>query len=120
MMTFYGYPKCSTCRNAAKWLDEHGVAYDHIDITQQPPSAAVLRAILREGDYTLKDLFNRSGVQYRELNLKARLPTMSEDEAIDLLAGNGKLIKRPIATDGRRHTVGFDPQRYEAVWGAGT
>lgn len=117
MLTFYGYPKCSTCRKAAKWLDDHGVAYGSIDITAQPPPAALLRCILQQGDYQLKDLFNRSGEVYRQMNLKGRLPGMTDGEAIDLLAAHGKLVKRPIATDDRRFTVGFDPDRYEQVWG---
>lgn len=117
MMTFYGYPKCSTCRNAAKWLDQRGIDYQSIDITEQPPTKSLLQRILKQGDYQLKELFNRSGQQYRQMNLKDRLPTMSRDEALDLLASNGKLVKRPIAVQGDRVTVGFDPHRYEQVWG---
>lgn len=117
MLTAYVYPKCSTCRKALRWLDERGHRPRTIDITAEPPPASLLRSILRSGDYALKDLFNRSGELYRELNMKDRLPTMSEDEAIRLLGKHGKLCKRPIVTDGKRATVGFDEATFERVWG---
>lgn len=120
MLTFYGYPRCSTCRNAAKWLDAHGHSYQYIDITEQPPSASLLRRIAGSEAYSLRSLFNTSGQLYRQMDLKARLPDMSEAEAIDLLAKHGKLIKRPIVTDGAdRFSVGFKPETYEQVWGEG-
>lgn len=117
MLTFYGYDKCSTCRNAKKWLDERNVEYRAIDITQQPPRAAELKRVLRHSDAELRQLFNTSGQLYREMNIKDRLPTMSESEALDLLAQHGKLIKRPIVTDAKRATVGFRPERFAQVWG---
>lgn len=117
MLTFYGYDKCSTCRNARKWLDRHRVKYESIDITTRPPSQAVLKAIIKSVDYELKHLFNTSGQLYRQMNIKDKLPDMTEAAAIKLLAENGKLIKRPIATDGNRHTVGFKEDVYKNVWG---
>lgn len=116
-LKFYGYDKCGTCRNAKKWLDAKGVDYQSIDITTTPPPKAALKAILKAGDYQLRQLFNTSGVQYRELNIKDKLPGMSEAEAIDLLAGNGKLCKRPIVTDGKRYTVGFREEAFAEKWG---
>ncbi|RTZ57985.1 MAG: arsenate reductase family protein, partial [Gammaproteobacteria bacterium] len=92
---FYQYPKCSTCRKAAKWLKEHGVEVETIDISQQPPTVAELRSMLGHVGNTRK-LFNTSGRQYRELKLKDKLPAMSDDEAIRLLASNGMLVKRPF------------------------
>jgi len=118
-LTFYGYKNCDTCRKAMKWLDQHEVPYCFIDITTDPPPAKTLQAILKPGDTTLPQLFNRSGQAYRQMNLKDKLPTMSESEAIELLASNGRLCKRPIATDNARHTVGFKPEMYEQVWGRG-
>jgi len=121
-MKFYGYKKCDSCRKVMKWLDANGVTYDFVDITQSPPNVAELRAILAAG-FSLKDLFNRSGGQYRELDMMTRLPGMAEEEALALLAGNGYLVKRPIALDqgakaGKaRATVGFKEADYARVWG---
>ena len=115
-MKLYGYMKCGTCRKAVKWLDAHGVAYDFVGITREPPKQAELKKALDAG-YTLKDLFNKSGGQYRELNMKDKLPGMSESEAIKLLAGNGYLVKRPIAIASGKVTVGFDEAVYAKVWG---
>src|SRR5690606_25223746 len=106
-MKLYGYDKCSTCRNAKKWLDRHGIAYEDVAIVDHPPSVKLLKEILRQGDYRLSDLFNKSGMMYREMNLKDKLPSMSEADALKLLAANGKLCKRPIVTDGKKYTVGF-------------
>ena len=116
MLSFYGYDRCSTCRNAKKWLDAHGQTYRAIDITEQPPPKALLRQIAHTEGYSLRTLFNTSGQVYREMNLKTRLPEMSEEEALDLLASKGKLVKRPIVTDGEQFTVGFKPEKFEQVW----
>jgi arsenate reductase (glutaredoxin) len=116
MIRFYGYDGCSTCRNAKKQLDAAGVEYEDIDITANPPPASLLKTILKQGDYTLKQLFNTSGVQYRELKMKDKLPSMSQADAIKLLASNGKLCKRPIVSDGEQHTVGYKKEIFEDVW----
>lgn len=116
MITFYGYDRCSTCRKAKKALAAWGVDYRDVDITEHPPTKKVLRALLSSGDLKLGDLFNRSGVQYRELNMKEKLKGLSDADAIDLLASNGRLCKRPIVTDGSRHTVGFKEDGFRAVW----
>ncbi len=121
-MKFYGYKKCDSCRKAMKWLDAEGVDYTFIDITQTPPSVAELRAVLASG-FALKALFNRSGGQYRELDMKTRLPGMSEGEALALLAGNGYLVKRPIALAQASEeakalaTVGYKEADYARIWG---
>lgn len=116
MTRFYGYAKCATCRKAKVYLHRHGVAFDEIDITTTPPSRATLRLILESGSYRLSDLFNRSGDLYRELRMKDRINTMSDTALLDLLARHGKLIKRPIVTDGVRHTVGFDEALMNRTW----
>ena len=95
-MKLYQYPKCSTCRKASKFLSSNEIEYQSIDITEQPPTKDELNAMLTSYDGEIRRLFNTSGVQYRELNMKDKLPTMSAEEAIDLLATNGKLIKRPF------------------------
>ncbi|MFQ5481848.1 MAG: arsenate reductase family protein [Nitrospinaceae bacterium] len=117
-MRFYGYNKCGTCRKAKKFLEEHGVECVDIDITQTPPPKTVLKKALR--DRGLKKLFNTSGVQYKELNIKEKLKTLTEAQALDLLAGNGRLVKRPIVVAKDRITVGFDAAEYMAVWGGGS
>ena len=114
-MKLYGYKKCDTCRKAMKWLDAQGHAYTFIDITQQPPKLAELKKALAAG-YDIKDLFNKSGGQYRELNMKDKLPKLSQSDALKLLAGNGYLVKRPMCLDGDAVTVGFKPDVFEAAW----
>lgn len=115
-MKLYGYMKCSTCRKATKWLDAKGIAYDFVDITQTPPKQTELKKALAAG-YGIKDLFNKSGGHYREMNMKHKLPLMSNDESVKLLAGNGYLVKRPICLDGDRVTVGFNEDVFEQTWG---
>ena len=116
-MTVYGYMKCDSCRKARKWLDASGLDHAFIDVTEQPPAVKTLGAVLNEGRYELKHLFNTSGQLYRSMNIKEKLPEMSRDEALKLLSGHGMLIKRPIVTDGRRFTLGFKPVVFEEVWG---
>ncbi|WP_424237849.1 arsenate reductase family protein [Bhargavaea ginsengi] len=115
-ITYYGYPKCTTCRKAKKWLDEHGADYDEIDIKDAPPSEKQLRKIIAASGLELKKFFNTSGKVYREGGLKDRLPGMSEDEQISLLASDGMLIKRPIVFDGEKATVGFREADFESAW----
>jgi len=116
MIAFYGYAKCSTCRKAKKYLDAQGIAVMVIDITTNPPPRSLLRAIVRGSQYRLQDLFNRSGEMYRTLNMKEQLKTRSEAELLTLLTKHGRLIKRPIITDGKRHTVGFDEALMQRTW----
>ena len=117
MIDFYGYNNCDTCRKAKKWLDAKGVAFSDHPIVDAPPSKALLKKILKSGEYELKHLFNTSGQQYRQMKIKDKLATMSADEALTLLSENGKLCKRPVVTDGTRHTVGFKPDVFARVWG---
>lgn len=112
-MKVYQYPKCSTCKKALKYLDAQGVAYKSIDITETPPSKAELQLMLKAYDGDLKRLFNTSGVQYRELNIKDKLPKMTSAQAIDLLSKNGKLIKRPFAIHGKSGVVGFKQDEWK-------
>ena len=113
-MKFYYYNKCGTCRKAKNLLDKYKVSYNEIDITETPPSKTILkRAIKAKG---MKKLFNTSGVQYKTLKIKDKIGIMTEAQAIDLLSGNGRLVKRPIAFDENRITVGFDESEYKEVW----
>lgn len=113
-MKFYGYNKCSTCRKAQKFLDGKKVSYEDIDITQKPPPKTTLKKAFQK--YGMKKVFNTSGVQYKELKIKDKIKDMTEAQALDLLAGNGRLVKRPIAVDGDRVTVGFNEDEYKTIW----
>ena len=117
MILFYGYNKCSTCRKAKAHLQKRAIAFKEYDITSTPPSKTILQALLKSGAYQLKELFNRSGELYREMKLAEKLPAMSEVKALELLSTHGKLVKRPIITDGTKHTVGFDEKRMQSIWG---
>ena len=113
IMKIYTYKNCSTCRKATKWLNEQNIAFEEIPIRDNPPSVAELRSMLDHvGD--LKKLFNTSGMDYRSLGMKDKLPTLSEDEALELLASNGNLIKRPFLLTADKGATGFK----EDVWTA--
>lgn len=116
MLKFYGYKKCDTCRKAEKFLQQAGIGYEFIDIIENPPPAEELFAIVERANVPLKKLFNTSGAQYRELKVKEQLPALSQREILALLASNGRLIKRPLITDGKHATVGFNAEQFAAVW----
>ncbi len=109
---FYGYDKCSTCRNAAKFLAARGIKVDSIPIRDQPPSPAELKTMLASHGGDIRRLFNTSGVDYRAMKLSEKLPSMSQADALALLAKNGNLVKRPFVISGNRGIVGFD----ESAW----
>lgn len=115
-LTFYWYPKCGTCRNAKKWLGSHNIKADEVHIVENPPSRAVLEELYQKSGQELKKFFNVSGQKYRELGLKDKVKTASEDELLDILASDGMLIKRPLLTDGEKVTVGFNEAQYEENW----
>jgi arsenate reductase len=107
-ITIYQYPKCSTCRNALKWLAAHGIKATAIDIVASPPSAAVIRRLHEQSGLPIAKFFNTSGESYRSGNFKEKLKTMSDAEACRALAADGKLIKRPLVDAGGTVLVGFD------------
>ena len=114
-MKVFSYNKCGTCRNAIKYLEAKKIKFEVIHITENPPSKNILKSAVKAKG--LQKVFNTSGVQYRELKIKEKLKSMTESEAIDLLASNGRLIKRPIAVDKGKVTVGFHIDEYKKVWG---
>jgi len=116
-LTVYCYPKCGTCRSAIKWLRERGHIVDEVHIVEQPPSVPVLKELITNSGLELKKFFNVSGNVYKELNLKDKLPAMTEEAKLELLASHGMLIKRPVVTDGKRVTVGYKEDEYATVWG---
>jgi arsenate reductase len=115
-LTFYSYPKCSTCQKAKKWLDQNNIEYEQIHIVEETPSKDTLKALYEASGLPLKKFFNTSGQKYRELGLKDKVQTASEDELLELLASDGMLIKRPIVTDGKKTTLGFKEADFETMW----
>ena len=106
------YPKCTTCQKAKKWLDGNGITYTERHIVENNPSYEELKEWHAKSGLPLKKLFNTSGLMYKEMQLKDKLPAMSEDEQLKLLASNGMLVKRPLVMDGETVLVGFK----EAQW----
>lgn len=111
-LTVYTYANCDTCRRAVKWLRAHDVAFDEKPIRETPPSVAELRAMLAGQNGELRRLFNTSGKDYRDQKLGEKLPKLTESAALELLAGNGNLVKRPFALGPGVALTGFD----EAAW----
>ena len=111
-MLFLWYPKCTTCQKAKAFLDEKGVCYELRDIKEEHPTEEELRCWNEKSNLPLKRFFNTSGLQYRGLNLSVKLPEMSEEEQLELLATNGMLVKRPILVNDDMVLVGFK----EAEW----
>ena len=113
---FNEYPKCSTCKKAKKWLDDNGVAYDDRHIVENNPTKEELRDWLSRSDKPVRKFFNTSGMLYRELNIKEKMDTMSDDEKLKLLAENGMLIKRPIVLGDDFALVGFKESEWGNKW----
>lgn len=112
-MLFLHYPKCSTCRKAKKWLDEHNIEYESRHIIEDNPQAAEIKEWWDKSDLPLKRFFNTSGMKYRELKLKDKLPDMDDEEQFDLLATDGMLVKRPILVGDDFVLVGFKVKEWE-------
>ena len=112
----YEYRGCGTCRKALKWLEAKGIEFERIAIRERPPSKAELKRILKMYDDNLRVLFNTSGGDYRALNMKEKLPSLSKAEAIDLLAANGNLVKRPFVMTKHSGVVGFNEAEWEAFF----
>ena len=108
-MIFLEYPKCSTCKNAKKWLDAHGISYSDRHIKEQNPTYDELRAWHIRSGMPLKKFFNTSGLLYQSMNLKEKLPSMTEDEQLRLLASDGMLVKRPLVVSDYLILIGFRP-----------
>ena len=112
-MLFINYPKCSTCRKAKKWLDEHNIEYESRHIVEDNPTASEIELWYSKSDLPLKRFFNTSGMKYRELKLKDKLPNMSETEQFELLASDGMLVKRPLLISDDCILVGFKVKEWE-------
>ena len=116
-MLFVCYPKCSTCMKAKKWLDEKGIEYEIRDIRQDNPNASELKEWWEKSGLPLKKFFNTSGSLYKSMNLKDRLPQMSEEEQISLLSEDGMLVKRPILVTDSAVLTGFREKEWEQLLG---
>lgn len=115
MVTIVGYPKCTTCKRAEAFLKEMGVDYTYRHIKDERPSRDELVSWHAQSALPLKRFFNTSGMKYRELNLKDKIPSMSEDEQFDLLATDGMLVKRPILITERGVTTGFKEDAWKLL-----
>ena len=114
-MQFICYSRCSTCRKAQAWLDGHGLKYDLRPIKEENPTETELHKWHKASGLPLKRFFNTSGLLYKELELSKKLPSMSEDEQLKLLASDGMLVKRPLLIDGKKVLVGFKEAEYETL-----
>ena len=115
MLRVYAYKGCETCRKALKFLAAKKVEHEVIPIREQPPTVAELRKMLGYVGGDLRKLFNTAGQDYRALDMKTRLPKLSEEEALSLLASNGNLVKRPFALTKAAGTVGFREEEWEKL-----
>jgi len=116
-LVIYTYAKCSTCRDAVKWLQARGLAFEERPIRETPPSLPELRTMLAAQPGGLKRLFNTSGLDYRAMKMNEKLPAMSEDAALSLLTKNGNLVKRPFVLGRGVALVGFKVAEWQAELG---
>lgn len=109
----YAYEKCGTCREAMKYLEARSIPHTLVPIREQPPTRAELKRVLATYAGDVRRLFNTSGLEYRRLKLRDKLPKMTGDEAVALLAGNGNLVKRPFVLSGSGGRAGFDEEEWK-------
>lgn len=114
-MLFICYPKCSTCRKAKTWLEDHNISYELRDIKEENPTAQELSDWQKRSGLPMKKFFNTSGMLYREMGLKDKLKAMTDQEMLDLLATDGMLVKRPILVTDDAVLVGFKEAEYQTV-----
>lgn len=114
-MLFVCYPKCTTCQKAKKWLTEKGISFVERDIKTENPTKEELEAWYKKSGLPLKRFFNTSGILYKEMKLKDRLPEMTEDEQLTLLSTDGMLVKRPILISDEQVLVGFKEKEWETL-----
>lgn len=117
MNLFMWYPKCSTCKKAYQKLQELGIEVTLRDIKENNPNVEELKSWWQKSNLELKKFFNTSGLLYKELNLKEKLPTMSEEEQLNLLASNGMLVKRPILITKDKIIIGYKEKEYQEIGG---
>ncbi len=113
MSTFICYDKCTTCKKARKWLDDHNIDYEVRPIKEENPTEEELREWIPKSGQPVRKFFNTSGQLYRGMGLKDKLPSMTEDETISLLASDGMMVKRPIFISGENILIGFREAEWE-------
>ncbi|WZE73617.1 Spx/MgsR family RNA polymerase-binding regulatory protein [Macrococcus sp. CCM 2573] len=116
MIKFYQLPSCTTCRKAAKYLADNGVSFEPIHIVEHTPTAKEFDTIVKNTGVDVDLLFNKLGTKYKELNLKETLQDKSYEEKLELLASDGMLVKRPLAVNKDRITLGFKEADYKQTW----
>lgn len=114
-MLFIEYPKCTTCKNAKKWLDESGLQYEERNIKSDPPTYTELKKWHEQSGLPLKKFFNTSGLLYKSMQLKDKLPSLTEEEQLRLLATDGMLVKRPLVIDHDAIFIGFKPEQWKKL-----
>ena len=112
---FIEYPKCSTCKNAKKWLIQNNIEFEDRNIVENTPTKEELEKWIKQSKKEIKKFFNTSGLKYKELNLKEKLPNMTDKEKIELLSSDGMLIKRPLLITDKEILVGFKEKEWEEI-----
>ncbi len=115
MNLFIEYPKCSTCKKAKKWLTENNIEFQDRNIVENTPTEKELEKWIAESKKDIKKFFNTSGLKYKELNLKEKLPNMTDSEKIKLLSSDGMLIKRPLLISGNNILIGFKEKEWQEM-----
>lgn len=113
MIDFFWYPRCGTCQKAKKWLEANNIDFVATDLKEQKPNRSQLEDWFNKSGLPLKKFFNTSGQVYKSMELKDKLPSMSQDEQLDLLASDGMLVKRPIVVAGETVLMGFKEDQWE-------
>ena len=116
MVLFIEYPKCSTCKKAKKWLTDNNIEFEDRNIVEDTPTEKELKKWITESKKDIKKFFNTSGLKYKELNLKEKLPNMTDDEKIKLLSSDGMLIKRPLLITDNTILTGFREKEWQEAF----
>lgn len=112
---FIEYPKCSTCQKAQKWLEQNNIEFEDRHIVEENPTKEELTKWIKQSGYEIKKFFNTSGIKYKELNLKEKLPKMSDEEKIEILSTDGMLVKRPLIISESLILVGYKEKEWEQL-----
>lgn len=112
---FIEYPKCTTCKKAKKWLEENKIEFEDRNIIEETPTVEELTEWIKSNELDIKKWFNTSGLKYKELKLKDKLPNMSDEEKIKLLASDGMLIKRPLLITDKEIYIGFKEETWKEI-----